>query len=800
MIIPNITPLPPSPQRTDPATFAARADASLTAQETVFTPELNAFASAVNVTQGEMTVLSATATEQAQIATTQATAAASSALSAGATVWVSGTTYTAGVSKYSPLDGQVYRRMIIGAGTTDPSLDAVNWRVVNGLTSELIVLPFNNLPQIRPSLSLDFANNQSVDPRITFTRASTATRTNSRGLIESVASGVPRIDFDPVTGACKGLLIEEQRANLLTYSEAFDNGVWGKTRASITPNATIAPDGTLTADKYVEDSSASNSHTMSQPYTDSVGTTLTVSCFLKAGERAHVWLQISDNATGAAGCVFNLSAGTFATPSNGGPFSATSAAITSVGNGWYRCSLTTTRTGSGTAWPYIAMHNGTSGTYTGDGTSGLFIWGAQLEAGAFPTTYQPSTETFTGRASTATFYGSNGLIQTASSGVARMNYNPMNLTVAPKLLLEAAGTNLLTYSEAFDNGVWGKTRATVTVNATIAPDGLLTAEKLVDDSTASNNHYIEQNATATTANPHTLSVFVKPDSRTYVNLRILEGTPFARSTNVNFDLSAATVGTKTDSGGASASSASIVSVGGGWFRCSLTTTLGGSATSILAGVFLSSAGGTAYTGDGTSGLFIWGAQLEAGAFPTSYIPTVASQVTRVADTSTSAQTTRAADVAKMEGANFSSWYRQDEGSFVAIASAAFDSSASLFPTHLSVNDGTLSNRIVVGQRTIDDTIIGTIVNAGVTQTDFSAISSATYSTPNNIALVYKTNDAAIARSGVLSQTDATLTVPAVNQMTIGTNAGTSVLNGHIRSLSYYPKRLTNLELQALSTQ
>ena len=73
-------------------------------------------------------------------------------------------------------------------------------------------------PAIRPSLDLDFANGQTVDPRITFTRASTATRTNSKGLIEAVASGVPRIDFDPVTGACKGLLIEEQRANLLLNS------------------------------------------------------------------------------------------------------------------------------------------------------------------------------------------------------------------------------------------------------------------------------------------------------------------------------------------------------------------------------------------------------------------------------------------------------------------------------------------------------------------------------------------------------------------------------------------------------
>ena len=200
------------------STFRDDVDTFFGTQLPAFSVETEAARVEINSNTQTATTQAQLATTQAQLATTQATAAAASALSAGATIWVSGTTYTAGVSKYSPLDGQVYRRMITGAGTTDPSQDVVNWRVVNGLTSELIVLPFNNLPSMRPSLNLDFANNQSVDPRITFTRASIATRINAKGLIEVVASGVPRIDYDAVTGACKGLLIEEARTNLLLNS------------------------------------------------------------------------------------------------------------------------------------------------------------------------------------------------------------------------------------------------------------------------------------------------------------------------------------------------------------------------------------------------------------------------------------------------------------------------------------------------------------------------------------------------------------------------------------------------------
>ena len=310
------------------------------------------------------------------------------------------------------------------------------------------------LPDIRPSLLLDFANSQTVDPRITFTRDSTATRTNARQLIEIVSANTPRIDYDPVTGQCKGLLIEESRTNLLTYSEQFDNAAWVKAGATVAPNATIAPDGTITADKLVEDI-ANSQHFVSSSCTTSSGA-ITASVFVKAAGRTAVQVNIY-NGTDTVYCRFDINSGTFitsATVNQGTNYSSATSSATNVGNGWYRVSIgVTSSVGSASTSLGVYCYNSTS-TYTGDGTSGLYIWGAQLEAGAFPTSYIPSTINFTGRASTGTYIGSDGLIKTAASGEARYQYNPLNLKLAPKLLLEEQRTNLLLYSGDRLNAAW----------------------------------------------------------------------------------------------------------------------------------------------------------------------------------------------------------------------------------------------------------------------------------------------------------------------------------------------------------
>lgn len=240
-----------------------------------------------------------------------------------------------------------------------------------------------NFPILRPSLLLDFANSKQVDPRITFTRASTATYFDALGVLRIAASGVPRIDHDPATGECKGLLIEEARTNLLTYSEQFDNAAWGKQNVSISANAVAAPNGAVVADKLVEDATAAVTH---QAYMAVSGATnadpYTASIYARAAERSLINLFVIEGATYTrlAQCTFSLAYGVAGSVSLGGGATG-SASMQDVGGGWYRCSVTVTLGGSDTSIQLrvrLADAGGNT-SYTGNGTSGIYIWGAQLE-------------------------------------------------------------------------------------------------------------------------------------------------------------------------------------------------------------------------------------------------------------------------------------------------------------------------------------------------------------------------------------------------------------------------------------
>lgn len=420
----TITALPDAPSRTDPATFSTKSDALLGALAT-FVTETNTVAgecvsnaatattqAGLATTNGAAQVSLATAqvslaTAQVVLATTQATnsansatAAAASVIAAGATLWVSGTTYAIGNARYSPLNGQTYRRLTAGAGTTDPSADSTNWIVVNGLTSEAIVLPVNNLPVVRPTLLLDFANSKTVDPRITFTRASTATRINDKGLIETVASGAPRIDYDPVTLACKGLLIEVSRTNLLTYSEQFDNAAWTKT-ATVTANTATAPDGTTTADTVSQTVTA---QAVYQGASASGTSTQTASVYIKTSTATSlgVWLcWLTGGTTQSVAVSYNPATGTFSAPTSSGATGITYSA-TAVGSGWYRISLSGTGTDAANTQALLQIYD------VSGGSSAYYLWGAQLEAEAFATSYIPTTSAQVTRAAdAATMTGTN---------------------------------------------------------------------------------------------------------------------------------------------------------------------------------------------------------------------------------------------------------------------------------------------------------------------------------------------------------------------------------------------------------
>lgn len=212
---------------------------------------------------------------------------------------------------------------------------------------------------------------------LTFTRASTAVRTNSAGLLESMATGVPRLSY--MYGSCPSVLLEPQRTNLALWSEDFTNSVYGKTGLSVSPNTITAPDGTLNADSLVEDTST-GLHFFSSTITVVSGSTYTGTIYLKANTRTRGRFRLND--TGGQPATdgnFDLSAGTIS-----------SGSITNVGNGWYRLSLT--RLMGSTSGSFVLFLADSSGniSYTGNGSS-LFAFGAQFEAGAYATTYIPTT-------------------------------------------------------------------------------------------------------------------------------------------------------------------------------------------------------------------------------------------------------------------------------------------------------------------------------------------------------------------------------------------------------------------------
>jgi hypothetical protein len=200
-----------------------------------------------------------------------------------------------------------------------------------------------------------------------------------------------------------------------------------------------------------------------------------------------------------------------------------------------------------------------------------------------------------------------------------------NLSLAAQFRIratnESTATNLLTYSEQFDNAAWTKTRSTVSANAETAPDGQATADKLVEDGTASNNHYAYTLATIAATTVYTWSIYAKAGERTWLGMSAYDG-----STHLTyFNLSAGTVGTN-----ASGNTASIESIGDGWYRCVITRTSGAGTTGAIECYLAEGDSDITFSGDGTSGLYLWGAQLEAGSTVTSYYPTTSSSATRPA--------------------------------------------------------------------------------------------------------------------------------------------------------------------------
>lgn len=688
-------------------------------------------------------------------------------------------------------------------------------------------------PGGRPALLLNFIGTTSLSSTVTFSRTSNATLVDSTGALTYAPN------------------------NLNTYSEQFDNAAWSKSAATITANAIAAPNGSATADKLVEDLTTAGHYT-GQSFSAVAGYSYVFSAYAKAGERTFLQLVLASIGSPTANAVscFDLVNGTV-TSNTGGQ----TAAITPVGNGWYRCSIALKSALTATTNTQLRLSTTSTtsaASYTGDGTSGAYIWGAQFEQATYQTT--PST------------------------------YN------------STTPANLVGYTQEFDNAAWTKTAATITANAATAPDGTLSADKIIATA-VSTTHSAGQNLTVISGTTFTGSVYAKAGEYNFAAVLLL--TTFAAAQIVICDLSNGTIASSSGSPLAT----SVTDVGNGWYRISITQVTNAAGTATMQ-VRPSNVGTTtAFTGDGTSGVYIWGAQLsnsasvdpyvynpaaaltstayygprfdydpttlvskgllieeqrtnlflnskidgtnlatqnvtttataytisfygtgtitltgtstagpivgagayptrttltftptagtltctvtgtvqyaqiEAGAFATSYIPTAAATVTR------------AADIATMAGTNFSSWYNQSAGTFVAGMDTLYSNASDLASIRsvFTADDGTANNLNRIYQYANlygANTTVG-----GVSQADIP-LSVVPINTPATAAYAYAVNDFSAASNGTLGTPDTSGSLPTPTRLSIG---ATVPVNGHVRFLTYYPQRLPDTTLQALTS-
>jgi hypothetical protein len=312
------------------------------------------------------------------------------------------------------------------------------------------------------------------------------------------------------------------------------------------------------------------------------------------------WILLSPGSTWGYAW-FDISAGAVGTVIDGG--GSTTASITNAGNGWYRCVVSATAVDARGLQVLLANANNVV-TYTGNGTSGIYLWGAQLEQSATVGEYIPTTSTI--------------------NSAPRFDHNPTT-GESLGLLVEEQRTNLLLRSEEFQT-TWTVSQLLAfgsgsVVDATTAPNGTLTADRITE-STATAQHFVNQAVSGISASSTiTASCYVKFDSPSRnFSLQVTDA-PNGGSGYAELYLTQSGVVTSPTPSTFTNRTATVENVGSGWYRVRLTITTAAVTTITIRLFIVNDSNSQVYLGDGTSGIYLWGAQLEAGAFPTSYIPT-----------------------------------------------------------------------------------------------------------------------------------------------------------------------------------
>jgi hypothetical protein len=559
--------------------------------------------------------------------------------------------------------------------------------------------------------------------------------------------------YIPTTTAAitQGQIAAAEPWNLLLRSQEFDltatwtNSISGTgVNPARTANNAVAPDGTTTADTVVFDSGAGTTSTnWSSMVQSNVAVTATQTYTFS------VWLR---GTVGGEKLVVRHVAGS-------------SYSLLTLTTQWQRFTVTEVAF-SGTGSVDIGVRQSISGHGIINANPTVEMWGAQLNLGSAPLAYRSTT--------------------TAALWLPRFENDPIT-GEARGLLVEGGTTNVCLQSAAVRTSPWNVLQLTAAGSSITAPDGTASGtEVVINNGITSGNGYIYQDITASASTTYTASVYIKIKGTTQ-NTRIECDALTSANANigtfgVTFTHSSETIGS-VSAVGWTAQSGTLINVGNGWYRVIITATTPATTAKIRWFMYSTS------TGNGTDGRYLWGAQMEAQALASSYIPT------------TTATVARGTDSALMTGTNFSSWFNQAEGTIyaetlVTSTSGGGQLAASMYQnssTYLDIGQGTATSA--------PDTTRFYIRTGGVDEAVLNrTLSPLTLYESARMAGAYRTNDAAYTLNGLSVVTDATVTLPSAPiELRLGQQQAATTSSRLIRRLAYWPTRLPNATLQALTT-
>jgi hypothetical protein len=665
-----------------------------------------------------------------------------------------------------------------------------------------------------PVLHLDFANSKELDSRISFHRGSVGTYYDEKGILRYAQQNEPRFDHNPVTGECRGLLIEEDRQNLTTSGNDFYDW-YGLNRVGVIQNAALAPDGTYTASKVVDQPNGDNSrHELWRGFTATSGTTYTFSIYAKAAEHTRfefVWY--GDNGVFGGTSIFDLDS---ETATNGSGFNAR---MEDVGNGWYRCSAARTAGASAAGYYgiYMVEESTNNATYVGLADGGMYFWGTQFEVGSFPTSYIPEDVRFSSRSSRASYYDADGILRFAPANSPRYGYKyDGRKMVEAGLITEDAGSNTIQDSYyqvdggylagGFENASL-RTILSASSETTTAPDG--STIPILVGTGVSGGAYNYPSEGVTSGTQTTCSVYFRPpttengfDCRSFV--LYMHNNRFPSYEYVAYDIDLGQLSYEPSTNGA-AKDWGFEKLPNNWVRIWLSGVPNNTGSTFSFVSYFSDDVGnnganlptTNVMASGVRYGYIWGAQLEQSKTATSYIETKGATANRSADVLFRTGETREDDIVdifdaedlipQVQGTVYTRWSQNEPsggfgGVFEIQDSGGNDSS--------TVTNG-------IDQRT----------NGAFYMTNNYSLS---YGTLPAIGEVLKTAFAYDGTSELDSQTATGGTLQTTNTVHTWNMHMTRIrlgsidvnpayqLNGHLAEFRLYDGRMPNAELKALT--